>query len=330
MEVPDLDDAQQVAAGGEDDSSDDSPRLTCIRRPNGVACWGVRTGEYSLDSSVTGSVAYPPKPVIAPLVAPRPIALGNRRACAISAEGAVVCWGERHAPATLENTIDFAQRPVALPEASRAIQVAVGRSATCAVLDDHGVACSDLAQAAPGDPETLTRISGLPRSVQVSTGGAHQCTLTEEGAIACWGDWSVGQRGPAPQQGFTADLPSIVAMPHGRRALQVAAGKSTTCALLDDHSVACWGENRAGTTGTGSIDPASRMATPPIVTEPTVVQGLSRVEQIAMSSGAEHACALTQEGRVFCWGWRVHGELEPEAASGRYPITIAPVEIRLR
>jgi alpha-tubulin suppressor-like RCC1 family protein len=40
-------------------------------------------------------------------------------------------------------------------------------------------------------------------------------------------------------------------LPAGRTATAIAVGRAHACALLDDHSVACWGDNSAGQLGQG-------------------------------------------------------------------------------
>ena len=39
----------------------------------------------------------------------------------------------------------------------------------------------------------------------------------------------------------------------GRQALNIATGALNTCALLDDHSVKCWGNASSGINGQGTL-----------------------------------------------------------------------------
>ena len=39
----------------------------------------------------------------------------------------------------------------------------------------------------------------------------------------------------------------------GHKALQISANASNTCALLDNHSLVCWGDNFFGQLGVGNI-----------------------------------------------------------------------------
>ncbi len=86
--------------------------------------------------------------------------------------------------------------------------------------------------------------------------------------------------------------------------LQIAAGESHTCALLNDGSVRCWGNGASGRLGYGNTDnigdnetPFSRGAIP--LTE--------KVVQLA--TGGAHTCALVNTGFVRCWGNNQYGQL---------------------
>jgi len=84
----------------------------------------------------------------------------------------------------------------------------------------------------------------------------------------------------------------------------VAAGEQHTCAVLDDGSAWCWGDNRRGQLGDGtSID----RSTPTRVVGPGGTGQLSGV--VAITAGSEHTCAVTSSGAVYCWGQNRNGQL---------------------
>lgn len=74
--------------------------------------------------------------------------------------------------------------------------------------------------------------------------------------------------------------------------LHLALGFASTCALLPDGTVECWGDNRYGGVGSGS--PASSVGVP------TRVSGLTDVVQLA--AGRVFNCARRKDGSVSCWG----------------------------
>jgi alpha-tubulin suppressor-like RCC1 family protein len=73
----------------------------------------------------------------------------------------------------------------------------------------------------------------------------------------------------------------------------LSAGRSHTCAILEDRSVACWSDSPPS--GDEIIDGAYR------------VPDLEDVEQLA--AGYDHTCALKRDGTVSCWGANATGQL---------------------
>ena len=81
--------------------------------------------------------------------------------------------------------------------------------------------------------------------------------------------------------------------------VQVATGFYSTCALLSDGTVRCWGRNLEGQLGGGTTADAS--------STPVVVPGLKDVT--AISLGGYFGCALLSDGTVRCWGQNTAGQL---------------------
>jgi alpha-tubulin suppressor-like RCC1 family protein len=80
--------------------------------------------------------------------------------------------------------------------------------------------------------------------------------------------------------------------------LSIGVGEDHACALRSDRTVWCWGDNRFGELGDGTL--TARLT-------PAKVQGLERVA--ALSVGSRHACALLDDGTVSCWGQARYGEV---------------------
>ena len=73
----------------------------------------------------------------------------------------------------------------------------------------------------------------------------------------------------------------------------VGAGADFTCALVRSGRVLCWGRNDVGQLGRGSSD---TLAHP----EPHLVVLPQRATRITV--GYDHACAIDEDGRAWCWG----------------------------
>ncbi len=89
----------------------------------------------------------------------------------------------------------------------------------------------------------------------LATGIAHSCALFKSGVVKCWGNNDVGQLGlgDARHRGDALNdmgdaLPPVNL---SRAAKAIAAGGNHTCALLDDNTVKCWGDNFGGQLGLG-------------------------------------------------------------------------------
>ena len=142
-------------------------------------------------------------------------------------------------------------------------------------------------------PEEPPQPSG---DVAMVDAGGHTCAVTTGGALSCWGYNKDGQLGLGDT--VEAVSPSAVrGLDSGVRSVSV--GGSSTCALTEEGTVLCWGRNSSGQLGDTTRKNRTR---------PVEVDGLgSGVAQI--STGGEHACALTTAGDVSCWGRNKYGQL---------------------
>jgi len=80
----------------------------------------------------------------------------------------------------------------------------------------------------------------------------------------------------------------------------LALGENHSCALAKDGGVCCWGYNDEGRLGVGAAEsPAAGW-----------VQSLPKQKgkrPRKLAAGDYHTCALTEDGRVYCWGIDVSG-----------------------
>lgn len=79
---------------------------------------------------------------------------------------------------------------------------------------------------------------------------------------------------------------------------RIAAGANHTCALEEDGTVSCWGDNSSGQLGDGTT--TQRLLPVRAGTFSTAV---------AISAGSAHTCALLANGSVSCWGNNGSGRL---------------------
>ena len=87
--------------------------------------------------------------------------------------------------------------------------------------------------------------------------------------------------------------------------------------MKQDHTVACWGDDLAALADGG----VGTSFTPVPVKGPLGVGLLNTV--IAIAPGARHACALKNDGTVWCWGKNDRGQL----GNGTKVDSVYPVKV---
>jgi alpha-tubulin suppressor-like RCC1 family protein len=151
------------------------------------------------------------------------------------------------------------------------------------------------------------------KATQIATGGAHNCAILENGHVKCWGANTFGKlgigeastqsRGDAPGEMGNA-LPEVN-LGTGRTAKLIAAGWGTTCAVLDDESIKCWGV--IGNYGTGTTHSVGYQ--PGQMGDMLAGISFPGRKVVQISQKLEHACVLLDDGSVRCWGKNGSGQL---------------------
>lgn len=164
------------------------------------------------------------------------------------------------------------------------------------------------------------------------------CALFRDGGVKCWGRNTAGSLGLGDTEprgddpGEMGDALPFVDLGTGVRAV----GLSGTCIWTDDGRVKCWGDNSRGQLGVWSERPPplenNHLNEPrpwgePLGDEPgemgdslPFVDLGADVFVVQVAKGTVHTCALTNDGRVKCWGANcaqrgIVGEPEPERSS---------------
>ncbi len=134
--------------------------------------------------------------------------------------------------------------------------------------------------------------------ISLAFGHQHACGLLDTGAVKCWGRNNAGQLGTS---GGDKDTPQTINLGSGRTATSIYAGGHYTCAILDDASVKCWGQNDQGQLGIGSTSNTNT---------PTTINTLgSGRTAVSLATAFDSVCALLDDGSVKCWGSDFDGQL---------------------
>jgi alpha-tubulin suppressor-like RCC1 family protein len=255
--------------------------------------------------------------------------------CAVLVDQSVTCWGS-----SMQFNLCVPSNggdPTVIPALSPATDIVIKNQYACAIRDggeldcavgcttqsvaldagvfeakwslDHGcvrlshglVQCwgtSQFGETGNGQTASSTPpadVLGFPGSAfAVAVGPHHSCAIADGGSVWCWGHDDHGQLG----DGMLADQATAVATLVTADATALCAGDAFTCAVRDG-GVLCWGANDRGQLG--AADAGDHLI-------PDWVGGLDAgVVQIAC--GSSHACAVTVQGALKCWGANDVGQL---------------------
>ena len=232
------------------------------------------------------------------------LAAGGEHTCALTAAGAVQCWGRNNEGQLGDGSTTSKSTPQPVTGlASGVAVIAAGGNHTCALTTAGAVQCwgnnpfGQLGDGSTTNTTTPQPVTGLASGVAaISAGVYHTCALTTAGAVQCWGRNAYGQLGDGSTTDKTTPQP-VTGMASGVAA--IAAGGNHTCALTTAGAVQCWGRNLDGQLGDGSTTNKST---------PQPVAGLAS-GVAAVVTGYGHTCALTTAGAVQCWGFNTSGQL---------------------
>jgi alpha-tubulin suppressor-like RCC1 family protein len=193
---------------------------TCAISDGALVCWGLN-GTGQLGSSFGVGAVTTPEPVSLPAGTQiTSLALGGNQSCAILAGGTCECWGENNYGQLGQGTF----------------------SATMTAFPEDGIVTPAPIAAAADGPITATA---------VTMGEIEGCAVAASEALYCWGFNDYGAVGTGSN---TTTAPLGIATPTRVTTLPyatiaVAAGGWHVCAVLQNGSVWCWGDDPGGAVG---------------------------------------------------------------------------------
>ena len=321
---------------------------TCaILRDGGVKCWGrniygkLGYGD-SLDraAGVNETGDFLPRVDLGSGRTAEQIAIGDSHTCVLLDNSSVKCWGfntegqlgyeDWHWRGDDPGEMGDMLPVVNLGTGRSAVEIGAGMLHTCALLDDASVKCWGSGQSGRlgyGDvqfrgvfPDTMgdflpTVDLGTGRTgIQIAVGTSHTCVLLDDSSVKCWGGNSQGQLGygDTENRGDETDEMGNFLLPvdlgSGRTAVQITAGARHTCALLDDGTAKCWGNNLNGQLGYSddedrgdeTLEMGNRLLPIPLSSFRVVAN---------ISAGLGHTCAVLDDASLKCWGAGSSGQL---------------------
>jgi len=289
---------------------------SCALTTNGrVWCWGNNTYGQLGNNSTTNSAR--PVAVAGLGRGVRAIDAGWFDTCAITARGAVKCWGNNSYGQLGNNTTTSSLTPVQVHGLTRGAKaVSASYFHTCAITAKGAAKCwgnnswGELGDNTANESAKPVGVYGLNKRVkQISAGYTSTCAVTTKGAAKCWGSNLYGQLGdnsttttgkPVNVYGLGSDIKSV------------KAGGYHACALTTAGGVRCWGLNDEGQLGDNSTISSLK---------PVVVATADKMRVI--TSGFEHTCAMTAQRAITCWGYNQRGQLGDNSTANRsQPVTV--------
>ncbi len=305
----------------------------------------------------------------------RAIATSSESTCALLDDARVKCWGANaDGQLGLGDLNDRGDGPGEMGDALPALDLGTGRTATalaagsyhgCALLDTGQVKCwGENGSGELGLGDTSTRGDGAGEmgdalapvnlgtgrtATGVTVGRTHTCALLDGDEVKCWGYNADGQLGLGDTEhrgddpGEMGDALPAVDVGTGRTLVAVTTGDLYSCALLDDDTIKCWGNNANGSLGLG--DTMERGSAPdqmgddlPTVDLPPPNDGFLTPSDISGGSGTTvgsnanatventepaHACIGSTSSIWYRWTAPASGTVRLDTAGSTFDTVLA-------
>jgi alpha-tubulin suppressor-like RCC1 family protein len=263
-------------------------------------------------------------------MAPRNLlsARGQHGCWVVQGDLRLICWGSDsdgqlgngaiNSDQARANLVDARQLDAGLNTRWRSVET--GRNAACGITVAGDAYCwgfslalgnGGLSSNIPTPVDVSALSPGTTWSV-ISPGsdsaGNFSCGVTSQGAAHCWGSDTNGNLGNGPDLTTTQMAPSpvdISALPPETTWSTISTGSTHACGITTESVAYCWGSDADGKLGNGP-EPTSIQESPFAVDVSALPP---ETDWTAITAGLSHACALTAEGQVYCWGSDANGQL---------------------
>ena len=275
------------------------------------------------------------------------ISTGKNHTCAIASDDTAYCWGDNGYGQLGDNSTVDSFVPIAIDTtgvlSGKTIkQISAGDRHTCAIANDDTAYCwgrnnyGQLGDNRISGSRSTTPVpisansSGLLNGKtvkQISAGKNYgTCAIASDDTAYCWGDNGSGQLGDNQISGYESHIPVPISanssgLLNGKTVKQISTGYYHTCALANDDTVYCWGDNGYGQVGDNRASGWESTVPVPISTDGSGLLGGKTIKQI--SAGNFYTCAIASDNTVYCWGDNNIGQLgDNKVSSYESPIPV--------
>ncbi len=296
-------------------SAYDTEALCMVSRDKTVSCSGTPLGNVTFDHA---DHFAPVSAVVSP---------SAEFVCVLAGDGRVQCAGNNQYGQLGDGSTTSSQTPVFVTELNDAKSLSLSDSAACAILNNGHVKCWG------GDFIKLHNvmqpheIRGVRDATSMSISLQYVCVLLQDRTVNCWGRNNSGQLGDGKAE--DSELPVTVRSLNDAVSI-IANGANSTCVLLKNGGIKCWGLVSQDPETRGSdaeelfygykkamaltserylmssvlyvLEKDKTVRCGPLnANERKIYKIAGLVNVVKLAGGNGHMCALLGNGHVRCW-----------------------------
>lgn len=215
----------------------------------------------------------------------------NSRSCALNKKGEVYCWGTASA-AIFGNLAPLLAKNFTMQPSSNVSSLRISNTQLCLINNNspYSSGFNDYAQYTHDRHIISTPLLMGPDSVTDFDCSRYANCYVSNNKLFCQGLSYTGRH-------------EITAL--GNTVKKAVLGSHSTCALMQNDDLKCWGINSAGQVGNGTL------VTPVNITTPYLT-----LQNVVMAEGGQYIfCAMTSDKKVWCWGSNAVGTVGHDNSS---------------
>lgn len=233
------------------------------------------------------------------------VGVGSYHSCALLQDGTVECWGKNNHGQLGDGTQKDSAVPVPVKGfGQKVLSLSVGYNFNCAVVADGSVMCWGYEPAGEGSVVPVAVKGFAQKVLSVSAGVDEACAVLQDGSVQCWGKNFYGQLGDGTQKDSAVPV-TVKGFVQKVLSVSTSTKGATICAVLQNGSLQCWGDNDYGQLGDGTQNDSLF---------PVSVKGFTNKIKLVASNTQTCAIEKTQDPwpsshAIKCWGANTSGQL---------------------
>lgn len=314
----------------------DSTRdFTCAATANGdVYCWGIGDNGENGDGTTGNNLTAKKIPTINGAIM---VKTAMDYACALFPAGNMKCWGYNGEGHLGDGTTTQRLTPVDTIAINNVRDMDFGRNHSCVVKKDNTLWCwgnNNYGQLGNGtDTSSITPVL-IATNIKTVNAGMHwydngtsywygqTCAIKLDGALYCWGLNNYGQLGDGTTTTRTTPVPVLKDINRDGTSdgfmtgvkKAVTSGRNS-CALMNDKTVWCTGENDWNELGDGTNVDRSMFVQVPGINGEGVLENVADISITGRWAGTIHA--VLESGELVAWGYNGNGQLGDDSTIQR-------------